>query len=193
MVRSCFGLMLLCAAAPPAAVPLAAAPAPAVSVANPQIDYPGFRDLTIDVEAYRQQRLVDWATFSRLAARPDVLILDARSESAFAEGHIAGAVNLPFTDFTAESLARVIGQADRPILIYCNNNFSNDVAPVPVKSLRLALNIQTFINLVGYGYRNVRELSEVIDFNDPRIPWIRTAEAEPRNALQLSQAASERN
>ena len=37
----------------------------------------------------------------------------------------------------------------------------------------LALNIQTFINLVGYGYRNVRELDAVIDFNDPRVRWVR--------------------
>jgi hypothetical protein len=42
-----------------------------------------------------------------------------------------------------------------------------------LKSVRLALNIQTFINLVGYGYRNVRELNEVVDFDDPRIGWVR--------------------
>jgi hypothetical protein len=150
-----------------AAIPAAAAPP-----SNPQIDYPGFRRLTLDVETYRQDRLVDWATFARFAADPHVLVLDARSESAFRAGHIEGAVNLPFTDFTAESLARVIGSRDRPILIYCNNNFSNNVAPVARKSIQLALNIQTFINLVGYGYRNVRELNAVIDFNDPRVHWV---------------------
>jgi rhodanese-related sulfurtransferase len=106
-----------------------------------------------------------------MAARPGTLILDARSESAFAAGHISGAVNLPLTDFTAQSLARTIGRSDRPILIYCNNNFSNDRAPVMLKSIQLALNIQTFINLYGYGYRNVRELNAVIDFNDPAVHW----------------------
>jgi phage shock protein E len=105
------------------------------------------------------------------------LILDARSESAFAAGHIDGAVNLPLTDFTAASLRRVIGRRDRPILIYCNNNFRNDAAPVMLKARPLALNIQTFINLVGYGYRNVRELNEVIDFNDPAVHWVRAREA----------------
>ena len=54
-----------------------------------------------------------------------------------------------------------------------NNNFTNDVAPVPVKSVRLALNIQTFINLVGYGYENVRELGEAVDFNDPKVRWVK--------------------
>jgi phage shock protein E len=152
----------------------AAAPAPAVAQpANPQIDYAGFRRLAREVQPYRQARLVDWAAFARAAARPGVLILDARSESAFAAGHIAGAVNLPLTDFTADSLRRVIGRRDRPILIYCNNNFRNDAAPVMLKARPLALNIQTFINLVGYGYRNVRELNEVIDFNDPQVRWVR--------------------
>ena len=95
------------------------------------------------------------------------------SANAFAAGHIRGAVNLPFTDFTADSLARVIGQRDRPILIYCNNNFSNNADPVPRKAIQVALNIQTFINLYGYGYRNVYELNDVIDFNDPGVRWVR--------------------
>ena len=150
---------------------LAATPAPAP--ANPQIDYPGFRDLTVSVEDYRQTRLVGWKAFTAAAAEPDALILDARSASAFARGHIEGAVNLPFTDFTDESLAAVIGRKGRPILIYCNNNFRNDAPPVQLKSVRLALNIQTFINLVGYGYPNVRELNEVIDFNDPKVRWVK--------------------
>jgi phage shock protein E len=163
MLRSTLAVLLAFAALPAAAAP----------PINPQIDYPGFRTLTLDVESYRQDRLVDWPTFARLAAEPDVLVLDARSEPAFRAGHIEGAVNLPFTDFTAASLARIIGRRDRPILIYCNNNFSNDVAPVARKSIQLALNIQTFINLVGYGYRNVRELNSVIDFNDPAVRWVR--------------------
>jgi phage shock protein E len=145
----------------------------AATPSNPQIDYPGFRELTVSVEDYRQGRLVGWDAFAAAAARPGALVLDARSASAFARGHIKGAVNLPFTDFTAQSLAAIIGDPNRPILIYCNNNFSNNEAPVQLKSVRLALNIQTFVNLVGYGYRNVRELNEVIDFNDPKVGWVR--------------------
>ncbi|HYE29321.1 MAG TPA: rhodanese-like domain-containing protein [Allosphingosinicella sp.] len=145
----------------------------AAAPANPQVDYPGFRKLAVDVEEYRRGRLLDWKGFAAAAAEPDVLILDARSADAFRRGHIDGAVNLPFTDFTAESLAAVIGDPNRPILIYCNNNFSNDEPPVQVKAVRLALNIQTFINLVGYGYANVRELNEVVDFNDPKVSWVK--------------------
>ena len=157
-----------------AAAPLAAQPNQPLLRDNPQIDFAGFRRLATEVEPYRQTRLVDWAEFDRLRGQRDVLILDARSESAFRRGHIRGAVNLPFTDFTAQSLARVIGpDRDRPILIYCNNNFSNNRQPVMLKSVQLALNIQTFINLVGYGYRNVRELNDVVDFNTPAVRWVR--------------------
>lgn len=161
MHRSCIALLLACAAAP-----LAAAPP-----ANPQIDYPSFRELAIDVEAYRRSRLIDWESFVDAAAEPDVLILDARSARQFAAGHIEGAVNLPLPEFSVESLAQVIGRPDRPILIYCNNNFRNDVQPVMLKSGPLALNISTFIHLVGYGYRNVRELNDVLDSNDPKVRW----------------------
>lgn len=142
---------------------------------NPQIDYPGFLRLGAGVRAYRADRLLPFARFRQLAASPGTLLLDARSESAFREGHIRGAVNLPLPDFNAESLAGTIGpDLNRRILIYCNNNFSNRARPVPIKSAQLALNIQTFINLVGYGYRNVWELGDVIDFNDPKVEWVRT-------------------
>lgn len=143
---------------------------------NPQVDYAGFATLTRDVRSLRARRLVPFARFQAMAAGKDALLLDARSKDAFARGHIAGAVNLPLTDFTAESLAAVIGaNRGRPILIYCNNNFSNHRPPVPLKSAPLALNIQTFINLVGYGYENVWELSDVVDFDDPKVGWVSTA------------------
>jgi hypothetical protein len=150
----------------------AAATATAAPAPIPTVDFPAFQRLTRDVRDYRARRLVTWARFEALAKRKDTLVLDARSADAFAAGHIRGAVNLPFTDFTAASLAQVIGRRSRPILIYCNNNFANDRAPVPLKRAELALNIQTFINLVGYGYRNVYELGEVIDFNDAKVSWV---------------------
>jgi phage shock protein E len=140
---------------------------------NPQIDYKGFATLTADLESYRAGRRVDLAQFQAMAGQSNTLILDARSARAYAEGHIAGAINLPFTEFTDESLAAAIGpDRNRRILIYCNNNFANDVQPVPVKSVRLALNIPTFINLYGYGYPNIYELADVVDFNDPAVRWV---------------------
>ncbi|MBA3941150.1 MAG: sulfurtransferase [Sphingopyxis sp.] len=153
---------------------LALASTPVWAQANPQIDYPAFQTLTARVAPERAQRLLKFDAFKAEAAKPGTLLLDARSKDAFARGHIAGAVNLPLTDFTAESLAAVIGDdPNRPILIYCNNNFSNHRSPVPLKAAPLALNIQTFINLAGYGYPNVWELADVVDFNDPAVGWAR--------------------
>jgi phage shock protein E len=172
MLRPMLAALLLTSAA--ASPVLAQPPArQAVQRDNPLIDYPGFRRLAGEVQPYRQTRLIGWAEFDRLRGQRGVLILDARSESAFRQGHIRGAVNLPLPDFNAVSLQRVIGRSNRPVLIYCNNNFSNNAAPVITKMRPLALNIQTFINLVGYGYRNVRELNDVVDFNEPRIHWVR--------------------
>ncbi len=178
MMRPLLALLLL-------SIPASASPA---QIRNPQIDYPGFEQLTGKVRDVRNKRLVGWAEFSRLAKRPGALLLDARSADAFAAGHIRGAVNLPLTDFTAQSLARVIGKRDRPILIYCNNNFRNDEPPVIRKAIELALNIQTFINLVGYGYPNVRELGDVVDFNDPKVGWI--AQPSPGRLANRARAAA---
>ena len=140
---------------------------------NPLIDYAGFAALTRSVDGVRAKRLVSLKTFQQMAEQDDVIILDARSVRAFKAGHIKGAVNLPFSEFTDQSLAAVIGDKARPILIYCNNNFSNNAEPVVTKRVQLALNIQTFINLSGYGYTNVFELNEVVDFNDANLGWVR--------------------
>ncbi len=138
-----------------------------------QIDYQGFQGLAGEVNGYRAERLAPLAAFQRMAREPNTIILDARSTDAYAAGHIAGAINLPFTDFTDQSLRAALGDPNTRILIYCNNNFSNNAAPVMLKRVELALNIQTFINLYGYGYRNIYELSDVVDFNDPAVGWVR--------------------
>jgi len=139
-----------------------------------QINYSGFRNLTREVETYRQDRLVTLADFQRMAREPNTIVLDARSADAYAEGHIDGAINLPFTDFTDQSLRDALRDPNVRILIYCNNNFSNNAQPVILKRVELALNIQTFINLYGYGYRNVYELGDIVDFNDPAVAWVRS-------------------
>lgn len=172
-MRALFGLVVgfsLVAASFAAAQDKNAAP----QNTSAQIDYTGFRGLTAEVEAYREDRLISLAEFQRMAREPNTIILDARSADAYAEGHIAGAVNLPFTDFTSVSLAETLRDPNVRILIYCNNNFSNNQRPVVLKMVQLALNIQTFINLYGYGYRNVYELGDVVDFNDPAVRWVQS-------------------
>ncbi len=173
MLQPFFVALALAAAHPaPAAPPVAAPAAASPALLNPQIDYDGYRSLIEEVRPYRLARLIDWSTFAAAAAEPDVLILDARSAAQFAAGHIRGAVNVPLPEFSEERLAEVIGRPDRPILIYCNNNFRDDRPPVALKSGRLALNLSTFTHLYGYGYRNVRELNDVMDMDDPRVRWV---------------------
>ena len=160
------------------AIPLAAKDAPVEPAgAATEIDYAGFERLTADVASLRAHRLIPLAQFKTMAAEGDTLILDTRSASAYARGHIAGAVNLPFSDFTEEALLEVIGaNKDRRILIYCNNNFRDDVAPVMLKKAPLALNIPTFINLVGYGFSNVWELGDTVEIAD--VEWVGTGAQE---------------
>jgi len=97
--------------------------------------------------------------------------------------HIKGAVHLCFSDFTQFNLAQLIPDTNTRILIYCNNNFANDdfyfaskaYTPNPedvyLRSLEngprefpltMALNVPTYINLYGYGYRNVYELADLV-------------------------------
>lgn len=167
--------LLLASLAAAALSACATAPSPGAARAQTerQIDYGGFSDLTRTLAPYRADRRVTLAEFKRMAAAGGALILDARSPRAYAQGHIKGAVNVPFTDFTAQRLKEAIGDPNRRILIYCNNNFANDAAPVALKSAPLALNIPTFINLYGYGYKNLYELGDVVDFNDPAVEWVR--------------------
>jgi phage shock protein E len=166
-MRALFAICLLATA-----MPATAQTAPG----SPLINYDGYTEMVSEVAPVRRERLITLADFNARATRADVLVLDARSAQAFAEGHIKGAVNLPLPDFTAKALTEVIGaNSDREILIYCNNNFTNNRSPVETKRTELALNIQTFINLYGYGYRNVFELGEAVDMDAPEVGWVKDA------------------
>lgn len=153
-------------------------PALAQTAGSPLIDFDGYGVLTSEVRDYRIDRLVSLEDFNKKIAKKDVLLLDARSAQAFSEGHIKGAINLPLPDFTPSTLAAVIGaNPDREVLIYCNNNFTDNRRPVETKARPLALNIQTFINLYGYGYKNVYELGEAVKTTDEGVNWVASAPA----------------
>ena len=124
-----------------------------------------------------------------MSKEPGTIILDSRSTFRYERIHLQGARHLSFTDFTQSNLKGVIPSFDTRILIYCNNNFegnqtdfaskialplqsSNPVATQmasQAKPVMMALNIPTYINLYGYGYRNVYELDELVNVGDPRI------------------------
>jgi hypothetical protein len=155
-----------------------------------RVSFDDFKGLVAKVETHRASRLVDLDTFLRMSKKPGVVILDTRSTFRFNRIHLKGAKHLSFSDFTQDNLGRVIPTFETTVLIYCNNNFEGNqtdfaskvaapvasprVSPatqfaVQAKPLMMALNIPTYVNLYGYGYRNIYELHELVDVNDPRI------------------------
>lgn len=166
---------------------------------SPIVDFDAYLKLAVEVQQYRKDRLISLDTFNKWSHQSGFVILDTRSDSAFKGKHLKGAIHLDFTNFTQEALAELIPNRNTNILIYCNNNFkelhfepaffvSKGVRPLPtkkilvpdsaslkmglpVKSLTLALNIPTFINLYGYGYRNVFELGEQVYVFDSRLEF----------------------
>ncbi len=147
------------------------------------VDYDAFVELVHEVDAHRKERIVTIQQFNDMSKEEDVIILDTRSKAMYDAKHVKGAIHLNFADFTQETLANLIPDPTTRILIYCNNNFDDDEiyfatkAYVPPsfeedeKKLTLALNIPTYINLYGYGYKNVYELGELISVFDRRIEF----------------------
>lgn len=169
-------------------------PTDASTYPRAKVSFEDFKELVGQVESHRAHRLVDLNTFLKMSKEPGTIVLDSRSDFRYDRIHIKGAKHLSFTDFTRDSLSKVIPSFDTRILIYCNNNFNGNqidfaskVAPpmmshpalnsIPnqfatqTKPKMMALNIPTFVNLYGYGYQNVYELDELVKVTDPRITF----------------------
>jgi hypothetical protein len=152
-----------------------------------KVSFDDFKKLVSEVEPHRKNRLINLDTFLLMSKEKNVVILDTRSDFRFERKHIKGAIHLAFTDFTQNNLMQLIPDGNTKILIYCNNNFDDDeidfaskialpnsLEPqgqfqAQEKPIMLALNIPTYINLYGYGYHNIYELSELVNVKDPRI------------------------
>lgn len=143
-------------------------------IENRLIDYQGFRKIVNEVETLRESRRLTEAQFLQAMAEPGVVVLDARSSNAYALRHVQGAVNLPFTDFTEQTLARVIPTRNTKVLIYCNNNFTGSPAAFPVKAITASLNLSTYTSLHSYGYTNVHELGPALDVTRASLPFAGT-------------------
>lgn len=132
---------------------------------------PGFLRDASAAASHRTNRLLDQKKFLQMSSEKDVVILDARSADKFARLHVKGAINLPFTDFTAESLAKILAAKNTRILIYCNNNFDNAPFSMTMKSAPASLNLSTLVSLRTYGYTNVYELGGYIDVKQSELPF----------------------
>lgn len=145
-------------------------------------DYGDFKTLVGTVEQHRQQRLISLDDFLKMQKEPNTIILDTRSAGRYESRHLKGAISLPFTEFTQGNLNRLIPNPNTRILIYCNNNFMGDPKNFATKTaapsasnnhtpVTLALNIPTYINLYGYGFKNLYELDELVSIRDGRIQF----------------------
>lgn len=133
------------------------------TIPNNKIDA---KQYLFDVQAahnLRAERRVTEENFVEMAKDKNTIILDARSANKFKQMHIVGAKNLPFTDFTADTLKSVIPNSETRILIYCNNNVASSPIAFADKAPAASLNLSTYPSLYTYGYRNVFELGPVID------------------------------
>ncbi len=148
------------------------------------VDFDRFLELANEVRDHRASRMVSLEEFNTMANEENTVILDTRSKAMYDAKHIKGAIHLNFADFTQKNLARLISDTNTRILIYCNNNILDDQIYFPTKSispfereemmlralpnapkefpLTMALNVPTYINLYGYGYKNVYELADLI-------------------------------
>ncbi len=206
------------------------------------VDFDAYEKLVSEVKEHRKTRMLNAEEFANTSKEEKVIILDTRSDSMYRAVHIKGAIHLNFSDFTQDNLAKIIPSRDYKILIYCNNNFNNDlpnemafngekvndfrpyfvtkmarpmqenIPPFLVdpkskkksktkrgvkqitkpkeqttmssqfiepslnaKPITLALNIPTYINLYGYGYRNIYELSELVNTTNTKLKFEGTA------------------
>ena len=146
-------------------------------IPNRKIDFAAHLRAAKETEVLRKSRRLTEEEFLTHAADPNTVLLDARSESKFKLRHIKGAINLPFTEFTEESLAKVIPTKDTRVLIYCNNNFEGDRMAFADKRAPASLNISTFVNLTIYGYTNVYELGPLLDVQKTILPLEGTADS----------------
>ena len=152
---------------------LFAALASADEIPNPLIDYGAFQSGVVRVGEVREKHRVTELGFITMAGDPSTVILDARSAEKFALLHVKGAKNLSLPDMTEAELAKVIPAKSTRILIYCNNNFSNEPEAFPAKDLSASLNVYTMNVLHAYGYTNVYELGPLIDIRKTLIPFER--------------------
>jgi rhodanese-related sulfurtransferase len=145
---------------------LAAGPIP-----NPLIDYKEFQKIVAASAGERESHRLTEPQFIAAMAGNEAVLLDARTASKYELRHIRGAISLPFTDFTAETLAKVIPAKDTKILIYCNNNFEGSPVAFALKAPSASLNISTYTALRSYGYTNIFELGPLLNVHTTSIPF----------------------
>lgn len=82
---------------------------------------------------------------AKLAKKDNFVLLDVRTKEEFAEGHIAGAVLLPY-DQVEQKAASMLPDKDKSIIVYCRSGRRSAIA---AESLR------------GLGYKDVKDFGGI--------------------------------
>ncbi|MFA4794369.1 rhodanese-like domain-containing protein [Leptospira kirschneri] len=141
------------------------------SIPNRLIDYRKFQNIVNSSAEEREVKRLTEEDFLKMIQDEEVVLLDARSESRYKLRHIKGAISLPFTEFTKESLSKIIPNMNSKILIYCNNNFTGSPEAFASKAPAASLNLSAFISLKAYGYKNIYELGPLLSVDSTKLTF----------------------
>jgi hypothetical protein len=141
------------------------------NIPNRLVDYDTFLAHAAEIGRLRAERRATEQQFVEMAAEPNTIVFDARSDDKFKKLHVKGARHLSFPEITESELAKIFPSKSARILIYCNNNFLNAPETFATKAPSASLNIHTFNTLVSYGYTNVYELGPLLDVYKTKIPF----------------------
>lgn len=99
------------------------------------------------------EKIVKAEVLARWLKEGSVVLIDVRSKEAFARSHLRGAINLPATEITDESLKRLVPSPETRIVIYCDDNL------LPTR--RIALTTLCNPAIYQLGYHNLFVLEEL--------------------------------
>ncbi|MGJ8662515.1 MAG: rhodanese-like domain-containing protein [Marinicella sp.] len=143
----------------------------AQEIPNDLIDPIIFENLVSTTLVERDTKRLNEQQFIQAIESKNYILLDARSKNNYELRHIKHAINLPFTEFTAQTLAAVIPNKDTKILIYCNNNFLGSPVSFAAKMPAASLNLSTQVSLAAYGYNEVYELGPLLDVANTKLEF----------------------
>ena len=78
----------------------------------------------------------------------ECIVLDVRDRSEYEEGHIAGAILIPYTEMKDQAEEK-LSDKDQLILVYCRSGRRSAIAAA---------------DLVSMGYTNVKDFGGIIDW-----------------------------
>ena len=84
------------------------------------------------------------------SANPDFIVVDVRGPSAFAKGHVKGAINIPRNEMTATRMAEY--QKDKVLVVYCAGPHCNGANKEALRLARLGLPVKMMIGGVTEGF-----------------------------------------